>query len=142
MTIGRFSALVLAATASVASGCSKDTAGFSSEEWDRVKMIEPLSVGIPANPYDDRADDDGLARLGQKLFYEKDLAEGITVSGPSGNMGDLGKVGCVTCHDNAYFSDSRPFPQSHGRSWLTHNTPAMVNLGWYKWTLWTGGFDS
>ncbi|MES1171735.1 MAG: cytochrome c peroxidase, partial [Bacteroidota bacterium] len=140
--VGRTLGLALGVAALAAGSCSKDVEGFSTEEWSRVKLIEPLSTAMPANPYDDRADDDEVAKLGQKLFFEKELAEGITVAGPSGAMGETGKVGCVTCHDTKYFTDSRPFPQSHGRTWLSHNTPSMVNLGWFKWTLWTGTFDS
>jgi cytochrome c peroxidase len=123
-------------------GCSTETEGFSSEEWTRVKLIQPLATAQPANPYDLMGDDEGLARLGQRLFFETDGSEAITVAGPSGNVGDVGKVGCVTCHGSSYFVDARPFPQSHGRSWLTHNTPSMLNLGYNKWTLWTGRFDS
>jgi cytochrome c peroxidase len=123
-------------------GCSTETDGFSSEEWTRIKLIQPLSTTQPANPYDMRGDDPVLAKLGQKLFFEVDAAEAITVAGPSGNVGDVGKVGCVTCHGSPYFTDARMLPQSHGRSWLAHNTPTMFNLGYNKWTLWTGRFDS
>jgi cytochrome c peroxidase len=134
--------LALGGAALMFAGCSKDIDGFSPEEWDRVKLIEPLATAMPANVYDDREDDDGVARLGQELFYEKDFSEAITVAGPSGNVGDVGKVGCVTCHDATYFTDSRPYSQSHGRNWLAHNTPPMVNLGWNKVALWTGSLDS
>ena len=40
------------------------------------------------------------------LFFDKDVAEGITVAGPSGNVGEIRKVGCVNCHDTPYFADS------------------------------------
>jgi cytochrome c peroxidase len=124
-------------------GCGgDDTDGFSSVEWQRINSIKPLSTEMPSNIADDRQSEDALARFGQKLFFEVDVGEAITVAGPSGAVGDVGKVGCVTCHGSKYFVDARPFPQSHGRSWLAHNTPTMVNLGWNEWTLWVGRFDS
>ena len=137
----RLAALGVGAVVVIASGCGNDTDGFTPEEWKRVKLIEPLAVAMPRNPANDRDQDDAIASLGQKLFYEKELAEAITVAGPSGNIGDVGKVGCVTCHDNKYFTDSRPYPLSHGRNWLSHNSPTMVNVGWYEWTFWAGTFD-
>jgi len=124
------------------SGCDSQTDGFTAEEWKRVKLIEPLATAMPSNPIDDRADDEDVARLGWKLFFEKDFSEAITVAGPAGNVGDVGKVACVTCHDTKYFSDSRAPQLSHGRTWQSRNTGEMVNLGWYQWTLWTGTFDS
>jgi len=130
----------------VAGGCFSDTDGFSSEEWKRIKMIEPIHSDAelvpPQNPFDLRGDEVPLAQFGQKLFWDGALAEGITVAGPTGAVGDLGKVSCATCHGSPYLAESRPISQSHGRSWLAHNTPSMVNNGWNKWTLWTGRFDS
>jgi cytochrome c peroxidase len=126
----------------IAGGCSNDVDGFSTEEWNRVKAMEPLMTAMPTNIFDDKADDDAVAKLGQKLFYEKDFSEAITQAGPAGAVGDVGKVGCVTCHDSKYFADSRVLALSHGRTYSGHNTPAMVNLGWNKWTLWVGSHDS
>ena len=137
----RLAGLGVSAVVVIASGCGNDTDGFTPEEWKRVKLIEPLAVDMPRNPANLRDQDDDIARLGQKLFYEKELAEAITVAGPSGAVGDVGKVGCVTCHDNKYFTDSRPYPLSHGRNWLGHNSPTMVNVGWYEWTFWAGTHD-
>jgi cytochrome c peroxidase len=130
------------ALAGVSGACSNDVNGFSTEEWQRVKMIQPLSTDMPGNPSDSRAGDDSLARFGQKLFFQTDVAEAILVAGPTGAVGDVGKSGCVTCHGTRYFVDSRGLPQSHARNWLAHNTPTMVNLGWNEWTLWVGRFDS
>ena len=98
-----------------------------------------------------------MAKLGQQLFFDKDVAEGITVAGPSGAVGEIRKVACVNCHDSKYFADthqSSTLPAgaagtnglvpglSHGRNWLATNTGQMVNLHWYEWTLWAGRFDS
>ena len=88
------------------------------------------------------------------IFFDKDVAEAITVAGPSGNVGDIRKVACVNCHDTAYFADSHLTSPgalannglvpglSHGRNYLSTNTGQMVNIAWNQWTLWAGTFDS
>ena len=133
--------------------------GFSNEDWQRVTAIAPLATPMPANPYDKmREDEDAIARFGQRLFFDKRGAEAITIDGPSGKgpvtmtdpatgmpvtvPGEKGKVSCATCHGSTYLVDSRPFPISHGRNWLAHNTPTMANLGYLRSVLWTGRFDS
>jgi cytochrome c peroxidase len=126
-------------------GCEGDDS-FTDREWVSIMKMQPFGTEMPPNPYYDMARDPlsaNIAALGQQLFFEKELADAITVPGPSGNMGETGKVGCVTCHDTKYFTDSRTGRVSHGRTGpLARNTPALVNLGYYEWTLWTGRFDS
>src|ERR1051325_7194041 len=150
----RFKMIVSAfAFASVAAGCStKDD--FSDEEWSQISALEPLKGDPPRNPFNLRDQDEVVAKLGQQLFFDKDVAEGITVAGPSGNVGDLRKVACVNCHDTPYFADSHLASLgasanngetpglSHGRNYLSTNTGQMVNLAWNEWTLWAGRFDS
>jgi cytochrome c peroxidase len=136
-------ALVLLAGA----GCSQlgdDTDGFSSEEWKMIEAIQPLSTEMPRNPFNHKDQDDKVAKLGQALFYMTELADAITVEGPTGKVGEKGKLGCVTCHDpNHGFADSRPYPTSHGRTgFLRRNSPTMVNVGWYEWAGWSGRHDS
>jgi len=141
--------------------------GFSNEDWQRVEAIVPLSTAMPVNPFDTRGDDDAVAKLGQRLFFDKRGAEAITVDGPSGkgptpmldpvtglpvidpvtmmpkmNPGEKGKVTCVTCHGSTYLVDARPIAVSHGRSWSGHNTPTMANLAYMTSFLWTGRLDS
>ncbi len=162
------SAFALTAVAPFVGGCQGNKMdGFSNEDWTRVQAIAPMSTMQPMAPFDLMADDDKMAKFGQRLFFDKRGAEAIQVDGPSGkgpytpidpatNMpavdpvtmkpvvipGELGKVGCVTCHGSPYWTDSRPFPVSHGRNWLSHNTPTMVNNGYLESVLWTGRFDS
>jgi cytochrome c peroxidase len=128
-------------------GLTDDVDGFSNEDWKQVQQIAPLSGETPRNPFNKRDLDPAVARLGQMLFFETDLAEGITVdNSPVGKKGETGKIGCVSCHDpNKSFIDTRPYanPLSYGRGApLRRNTPAMVNLGYYTWVGWTGRNDS
>jgi cytochrome c peroxidase len=142
--------------------------GFSNEDWNRVTAIAPLSEAMPTNPFDAMGDDVPRSRFGQRLFFDKRGAEAITVDGPSGKgpytpidpatgtavidpvtmkpkviAGETGKVSCATCHGSQYLVDARStYALSHGRSWLTHNTPTMANLGYLRSILWTGSFDS
>ncbi len=162
------SALALTAIVPFMGGCGGNKIdGFSNEDWMRIEAIAPLSSPMPGAPFDIMADDMGMAKFGQRLFFDKRGAEAIQVDGPSGKgpytptdpttglpavdpttmkpiviAGETGKVGCVTCHGTQYWTDSRPFPLSHGRNWLNHNTPTMANTGYLESVLWTGRFDS
>ena len=89
----------------VIASCSMDDE-FTDTEMQQIKTLEPLKGGRPANVMNDRDEDEDLARFGQMMFFEKDVAEAITVAGPSGNVGEIRKVGCVNCHDTPYFADS------------------------------------
>ena len=160
-------ALAVTAIVPLVGGCGGNKMdGFSNEDWSRIEAIAPRSSTMPPAPYDVLADDGNIAKLGQRLFFDKRGAEAITVDGPSGKAayqpidpatgkpavdangkaiivpGDTGKVGCVTCHSSQYWVDARPYPLSHGRNWLSHNTPTMVNTGYLESVLWTGRFDS
>jgi cytochrome c peroxidase len=133
----------LAVAMSVVGGCAEEE--FSDDEWRRIDAIEPLRTEMPANPFNDASNPRmvDIAKLGQMLFFDKQAAEAITVAGSSGSMGEKGKISCQTCHDTAYLADSRPGRTSHGRTgYGSRNTPALVNLGYYDWTLWTGRLDS
>jgi len=137
----------------VIAGCTTDDE-FTETDWQQIKALEPLKGGPPPNPYNDRYNDEDLAKFGQMIFFDKDVAEGITVAGASGNVGDLRKVACVNCHDTQYFADSHlTVPGalgnnglapglSHGRNYLATNTGQMTNLAWNQWTLWAGTFDN
>jgi cytochrome c peroxidase len=130
-------------------GCSQfygsdDDDGFSAEEWARIRDIAPLGSGMPSNPFNARANDATLARLGQMLFFETEFSGPIRVDGPSGKAGEAGKVACVSCHDpHRYFVDSRTTEGlSHGVAFTARSAPSLVNLIGYEWITWSGKHDS
>jgi cytochrome c peroxidase len=163
------SALALAAVLPVVGGCGGSKMdGFSNEDWNRITAIAPMSEKAPPNPFDAMGEDHAMAKFGQRVFFDKRGAEAITADGPSGKgpiavidattgmpvidpvtmkpkviAGETGKVSCATCHGSTYLVDARTsYPLSHGRAFLSHNTPTMANLGYFSSILWTGRFDS
>src|SRR5688572_26459533 len=56
--------------------------GFSAEDWDRVLELEPLGIPLGASPFNEYADDPDAARLGQRLFFDKEFASAVRVAGP------------------------------------------------------------
>lgn len=118
--------------------------GFSAEAWQRVLELEPLGVELAASPFNEYADDADAARLGQKLFFDKDFASAVRVAGPSGEVGQERQVACATCHaPEAYFSDPRPTGGvSHGVAYTARNSPSLVNVAYYSWFDWAGRADT
>jgi hypothetical protein len=81
-------------------GCG-EVDGFTTDEWAQIQKMEPLKGDPPPNPYNNRCDEVALSQFGQMLFFDKDVAEAIKVTGPSGNAGDTRMVAWVTCHPTA-----------------------------------------
>jgi cytochrome c peroxidase len=138
-----------------AAGCSSlggdDKDGFSADEWKAISAMTPLKGDMYVNLVNSRRDDEGVAKLGQKLFFDTAYAEPLTADNQNGKKGEPGKVGCVSCHDPAaYFVDSHQDPSGVGRvalsaargPLLSRQAPMMVNEGWYEWAGWTARFDS
>ena len=139
---------------SLLSACDAPNDNFTEQEWAQIQKLEPLKGAPPRSPYNLRDQDEDVAKLGQMLFFDKEVAEAITVAGPSGAVGEVKKVACVNCHDTPYYSDSHlttPGTMAsngmlasipHGRSFSASNTGQLVNLHWNEWALWAGRFDS
>jgi cytochrome c peroxidase len=109
-----------------------------------VLELEPLAVPVGPSAFNEYADDADAARLGQKLFFDKDFASAVRVAGPSGEIGQERRVACATCHSpEAWFSDSRPTGGvSHGVEYTARNSPSLVNVAYYAWFDWAGRADS
>lgn len=118
--------------------------GFTDHEWTQIRALEPLVGSPPDNPFNEFANDEAAAALGQMLFFDPEFSTAVKVDGPSGKTGDKGKVSCVTCHDpNKYFIDSRTTEgSSHGVDYTPRTSPPTLNLAWYQWITWAGRLDS
>jgi cytochrome c peroxidase len=118
--------------------------GFSAEEWDLVLELEPLEAPPGESPFNEYADNPAAASLGHRMFFDKEFSSAVRVEGPSGAIGEAGRVACTTCHDpNAYFSDSRQTGgMSHGVAYTTRNAPSLVNVAYYYWFNWGGRADT
>jgi cytochrome c peroxidase len=123
-------------------GSGKD--GFSAEQWELVLELEPLKGPPPENPFNEYATDSAAAALGHKIFFDPAFSSEIRLPGPSGEVGEAGKVACTTCHDpNRYFADPRPTGgMSHGTGYTERNTPSLVNVAYYEWFNWGGRADT
>ena len=96
----------LLAFGSLLSACNSPNDTFTDDEWAVVQSIEPLHGAPPRSPYNLRDQDEDVTKLGQMLFFDKEVAEAITITGPSGTMGEVKKVSCANCHDTPVFTDS------------------------------------
>jgi cytochrome c peroxidase len=153
----RFKMIACAAAVmgSLVAAC-ETTDDFTAEEWVKIKALEPMAGGPPRNPFNLRDQDEVLGKFGQQMFFDKEVAEAITVTGPSGTALPTSTklVGCINCHPGKMFQDpalnspgavgsnGATAGLSHGRNWLATQTGMMVNLHWYEWILSTGRFDS
>jgi len=135
-------------------GCTEgdDHDGFSSEEWKVIQSLQPLATPAPRNPYNHRDQDPAVVKFAQKVFFETEYADAITVDGnPQGKKGDAGKISCATCHDpKGYFVDTRIDPATNSRYATSpalgtpgrRTTPGFLNDGYQIWAGWTGRHDS
>ena len=66
--------------------CTHDaTTSSRTTEWSQIKELEPLKGGPPPQPVQrPRTRTRTLAKFGQMMFFDKDVAEAITVAGPVG----------------------------------------------------------
>jgi cytochrome c peroxidase len=118
---------------------------FTDEEFELIEQFR-LDGSPPASPTNRFADDPAAAAFGQRLFFERGFAKALTIADPSlGNVGETGKIACVSCHDPLnYYTDtrSRPSGTSLGVTWTLRNAPTLVNASYYEWGGWGGKDDS
>lgn len=99
----------------------------------------PALPGDTTNQY---ADDADAAALGQKFFFDKKFSGKLRADGDLtlGNVDDVGKVACQTCHAQTGMDDGKPVSLGTGKH--TRNAPALINSSFYTWTNWGGRFSA
>jgi cytochrome c peroxidase len=125
------------------SGGGGETVTLTPAERQTAKSQSPLPA-VPPDPTNAYADDPAAAELGQKFYWDKNIA-GPIVYTPNdfGAAGDTAKVSCADCHMPAWGSDTRPNNAlSLGVNWSTRNTGPIVNIAFYEWFYWDGRSDS
>ena len=65
---------------SLLSACDAANDNFTEQEWAQIQKLEPLKGAPPRSPYNHRDQDEDVAKLGQMLFFDKEVAEAITVA--------------------------------------------------------------
>src|SRR5262249_10473588 len=91
-----------------------------------IDQHSPLGAP-PVDPSNSVADDEGAARLGQRLFFDRRLSSG--------------EVSCSTCHDPGHgFSDRKPVSEGVGQG--RRHTPSLWNVAYNRWYFWDGRRDS
>ena len=144
---GRAIAVAVSVLASSLGACAAEddtsTVEYTAAEWAKISALGPLPE-LPADPTNRYADSADAAKFGQRLFFDTGYGGPVEVEGPSGKVGEAGKVACVTCHHtNYYYVDERkPANVSHGVNWTARNSPSLVNVAFYKWFSWAGKQDS
>jgi len=121
-------------------GGTPDTLGDLTEaETDLARSMSPLPA-LPASPTNQWADHAGAAALGQQFYFEKDWAGPLAVDSALGNVGEVGKVSCRSCHDSATWDS--PDNVAVGVNFHPRHAPGSVNSAYYEWPTWRGRFDS
>ena len=127
-----------------------DPDALTAAELAAIGLLSPLPAP-PADLTNAYADNPAAARIGQMLFFDKSYAGAVVVAddgmnGGLGQVGETGKVACVSCHapGSVTLDDQRSSPAnvSLGVDFMTRNAPGIVNSSFYAWTNWGGRFDS
>lgn len=129
---------VLAAVLSMGCGVETQIDGmFSESEWEFAQTFRMDTLPAAACVFCSAAD------AGHQLFFDPRLSGAMTVSSDLGDVDDIGKVSCASCHDPAkWFVDSRSRPNasSLGNSWTKRNTLGIVNSVYQTTLAWDGGY--
>src|SRR6478736_2716003 len=112
--------------ASKEAACNKVPAGCTQAELDMLLLHTPLPA-VPADTTNAVAEDPAARKLGQKLFFDPGFSGPLKVASDLGQVGDVGKVACSSCHSGPMFDDRRSIPRtvSLGADFHTRNAPAL-----------------
>ena len=130
------------------SGGSAGTGGdggimIPDDLWEILQRLTPLP-DVPADTTNSVADNAAARTLGQRLFFDKKLSGPIKVKSDLGEVDEIGKVSCASCHQGSQLDDQRSQPRtvSLGADFHSRNAPALVNSSFYQWTNWGGRFSA
>ncbi|HVS20011.1 MAG TPA: cytochrome c peroxidase, partial [Planctomycetota bacterium] len=100
---------------------------FSDTEVRR--LLQHTGLGVPPpDPTNAWADDEGAARLGQRLFFDTRLSAN-------------GELACSSCHDPAQgFADGRQLAEGLGTT--ERHAPSLWNAAFQRWYFWDGRVDT
>ncbi len=100
---------------------------FDAEQRRRILQLSPLPEP-PLDPTNRVSGDPAAARLGQFLFFDRELSRD-------------GEQSCADCHQPAGFlADGRRL--GLGRDVVARHTPALWNVAYQRWFFWDGRADS
>ncbi|MBL8740463.1 MAG: cytochrome-c peroxidase, partial [Myxococcales bacterium] len=124
-------------------------------EATRVELAKHAPGTLPAPPLDVSnryADDPAAAALGQRFFFDTGFSGALLDPDNDGNtpqalgeVGDTGRVGCVSCHvPDAAFVDNRSTRQqvSLAAGWGVRRTKSLLDIGQARILMWDGRRDA
>ena len=100
---------------------------FTSAEVEAILELSPLPPP-PPDPTNAWYEDEGAARLGQALFYDRRLSA-------------TGDLSCATCHvPERSWTDGKK--RGVGLETVRRNTPSLWNVAHNRWFFWDGRRDT
>jgi cytochrome c peroxidase len=134
-------------------GC-QEGGPLSENEMNQLRALTIARAALPTDLTNAMGDDPGAARLGKLLFFDTRFSGALGpsnvvggVNGSLGAPGDVGKIGCASCHDPtvAAGADHRSLPDatSLGAGYTPRNAPTVINAAYAPlWQFWDGRKDS
>jgi cytochrome c peroxidase len=130
----------------ITSACDP-SAALSELEQAALEELVMNPDDLPPSPTNAVADDPEAVALGRYWFFETRFSGPLKMASDLGAVGDLDRVGCVTCHDLPLGGADRrsASPVSIGAALSSRNAHTVLNVGFMagdRWISWDGRNDS